>query len=274
MEIKTSEIQSLTPIIITNYEELKKELTEKTDFYKNMVYSEENIKEAKTDRANLNKLEKAINDEKIRIKNIFLKPHEDFESKCKELMALVKDASTNIDNQIKAFESKQDEEKKAMIKDIFDSYVGEFKELINFNVIFDSKWLNKTCSYKKIEEDINHIMTKTKLDMETVNGQIEDPILNKQVKDYYFQHINDASVLSLALNEGNRIKEASKKIDEVQKQATKSNENLIPTEKTNDQQNEQKQTFDFRVTVTREQMLKLRQFLLENNIEFKPVPKN
>lgn len=274
MEIKTSEIQSLTPIIITNYEELKKELTEKTDFYKNMVYSEENIKEAKTDRANLNKLEKAINDEKIRIKNIFLKPYEDFESKCKELMALVKDASTNIDNQIKAFESKQDEGKKAMIKDIFDSYVGEFKELINFNMIFDSKWLNKTSSYKKIEEDINHIITKTKLDMETLNGQIEDPILNKQVKDFYFQHINDASVLSLALNEGNRIKDASKKIDEVQNQVTQSNENLIPTEKTNNQQNEQKQTFDFRVTVTREQMLKLRQFLLENNIEFKPVPKN
>ena len=271
MEIKTSEIQSLTPIIITNYEELKKELTEKTNFYKNMVYSEENIKDAKTDRANLNKLEKAINDEKIRIKNIFLKPYEDFESKCKELMALVKDASTNIDSQIKTFELKQDEEKKAMIKDIFDSYVGEFKELINFEMIFDSKWLNKTSSYKKIEEDINHIMTKTKLDMETINGQLDDPTLNKQVKDYYFQHINDASVLSLALNEGNRIKEASKKIDEVQKQATKTNEIPNSVDNTNEQKRE---TFDFRVTVTREQMLKLKAFLQENGIEFKPVPKN
>ena len=70
MEIKVSEIQALTPVLITNYEELKKELTEKTDLYKNIVYSEENIKDAKTDRANLNKLEKAINDEKIRIKNV------------------------------------------------------------------------------------------------------------------------------------------------------------------------------------------------------------
>ena len=198
MEIKVSEIQALTPVLITNYEELKKELTEKTDLYKNIVYSEENIKDAKTDRANLNKLEKAINDEKIRIKNVFLKPYEDFESKCKELMALVKEASTNIDKQIKDFESKQDDEKKTMIKDIFDGYVGEFKELINFDVVFDPKWLNKTCSYKKIEEDINHIITKTKLDMETINGQISDDNVRKQVIGFYFRNINNPSILSLA----------------------------------------------------------------------------
>lgn len=274
MEIKISETKELTPVVITNYEELKKQLTERAELYKNMVYSEENMKQAKSDRANLNKVKDAINDEKKRIKNYYMSAYEPIEKEFKELMAIVEEANANIDSQIKTFETKQDDEKKAMIKDIFDSYVGEYKDLIKLDMIFDSKWLNKTCSYKKIEEDINHIITKTKLDMETVNGQIEDPILNKQVKDYYFQHINDASVLSLALNEGNRIKEASKKIDEVQKQATKSNEILNPVDKAIEQPNEPKETIDFRVTVTREQMLKLRQFLQENNIEFKPVPKN
>ena len=68
MELKTEDIKALEPVKF-NYEELKKELTEKVENYKNLVYTEENINMAKKDRANLNKLKKAINDEKIRVKN-------------------------------------------------------------------------------------------------------------------------------------------------------------------------------------------------------------
>ena len=43
-----------------NHEELKKEVAEKLDKYNNMVYSPENIKEAKEDRANLNKFKQVL----------------------------------------------------------------------------------------------------------------------------------------------------------------------------------------------------------------------
>lgn len=265
MEIITSEIKDLVPVTITNYEELKKELIEKTNLYKSIVYTEETIKDAKTDRANLNKLEKAINDEKIRVKNQFLKPYEDFETKCKELMAMVKDASTNIDNQIKTFESKQDEEKGKKIREIYEQYVGEYKDLIGFSLIFNDRWLNKTYTLKKVEDDINHIFSKISMDLGTIEGQIEDATLLKQVKDFYFQNLDKVDALSLALNEKNRIIESQKKIEKIEKETKKIVEQ-IKEENAELEYERNCITLDFRVHATFEQIKKLKEFLVANNI--------
>ena len=65
MELKMNEYQ-LPEKILFNYEELKQELTEKVAHYETLVYTDDQIKEAKADRANLNRLKKALNDERIR----------------------------------------------------------------------------------------------------------------------------------------------------------------------------------------------------------------
>lgn len=257
MEIKTSEIQDLAPVIITNYDELKKELTEKTDLYKNMVYSEATIKDAKTDRANLNKLEKAINDEKIRVKNLFLKPFEDFETKCKELMALVKDASTNIDTQVKTFEAKQDEEKKELIENRYEQLIGKYKDFISLDKIWNPRWLNKTYTFQKIEEDIVHVVTKTNTDFATLEAEIKDKDILTQVKDFYFQNIDKAEVLSLAINEKNRIIESQQQIKNMENETVEQEQNLI--------------TIEFRVHATPEQLNELKKFLLINNIKIERI---
>ena len=154
MELKVEEIKALAPIQF-NYEDIKKWITEKAKEYKSMVYTEETITNAKSDRATLNKVAKALNDEKIRIKKEVLKPFEDFESKCKELQGIITDASNSIDIQVKAFETKEQEEKKKQIEDLFNTYIGDFKELIIFEQIFNQRWLNKTYTIKKIEDEIN-----------------------------------------------------------------------------------------------------------------------
>ena len=86
MELKVEEIKALEPIKF-NYEDIKKWITEKSSEYKKIVYTSETITLAKQDRATLNKVSEAINNEKKRIKNELLKPYIDFENKCKELMA-------------------------------------------------------------------------------------------------------------------------------------------------------------------------------------------
>lgn len=65
MELKMHEYQ-LPEKILFNYEELKRELTEKVSHYETLVYTDDQIKEAKADKAALNKLKKALNDERIR----------------------------------------------------------------------------------------------------------------------------------------------------------------------------------------------------------------
>ena len=65
MELKL--IPYTVPQSITwNYEELKAELTAKASEYASIVYTDDQVKAAKADRANLNRLKKALNDERIR----------------------------------------------------------------------------------------------------------------------------------------------------------------------------------------------------------------
>ncbi len=264
MELQVSEIKTLTPVAITNYEELEKQLVEKVDTYKNLVYSEENIKQAKTDRASLNKLSKAIGDERKRIKNLLLEPFTDFETKCKKLETIIDEASKNIDIQIKAFEEKEDTAKMQEIVAYFVTVVGEYSKLLDFDVIFNERWLNKTYGMDKIKQDIDHVIAKAKTDIECIDGQIEDTEIRKQVKDYYFKNIANPTVLSLSLQEANRIKETNKKINELESNADKKNVNT-------EVQEEKKYLviLNFRTYIeTKEQLDCLKKCLVENKIKF------
>ena len=275
MELKVEEIKSLAPVKF-NYEDIKKWVTEKAAEYKSVVYTPETITLAKQDRATLNKVSDAINNEKKRIKNELLKPYVDFENKCKELMAIVDDASKTIDKQVKEFEEKEQNEKKEQIRAIFETYIGQLKDLIDFEFIFNPRWLNKTFTMKKIEEEINHLIIKTHDDLSVINAQIKDENINKSVKSYYFSNINNASVLGDALQEGMRIEENNKKLEELKNKQnmTKSEEKTTESSQniTNNEQNVTNHAglrqIDFRVWVTNEQMMKLRDFLKSNNIEY------
>ena len=69
MQLEVQEIQALEPVKF-NYEDIKNWLITKTKEYKDVVYTPETITLARQDRATLNKVSSAINDEKKRIKNV------------------------------------------------------------------------------------------------------------------------------------------------------------------------------------------------------------
>lgn len=63
---------NLVQDISWNNEELKAEISAKMKDYKGLVFTEETIKEAKKDRASLNKLRSAFEDERKRIKKLYM----------------------------------------------------------------------------------------------------------------------------------------------------------------------------------------------------------
>ena len=272
MELKVEEIKALAPIQF-NYEDIKKWVTEKAKEYKSVVYTEETITSAKTDRATLNKVAKAINDEKIRIKKEVLKPFEDFENKCKELQNIITDASNSIDVQVKAFEEKEQNEKKDNIRNIFNAYIGDFKEVIDFEKIFNPRWLNKTYTIKKIEEEINHLIVKTNDDLSVIENTIDDELLLPYIKGFYFKNINDSAVLGNSLQEYQKEIESRKKLDELYKsQEAKKEINASNTKQDAPMQvTEEKLQIDFRVIATREQFMKLKEFLEINKIDYRRI---
>lgn len=94
--------QSIPQAIVFNFDELKKELAEKITPYKSLAVTEDDLKGAKSDKANLNKLKKALNDKRIEVKKEYMQPLEVFEGQVKELVSIVDEGIVNIDSQVKA----------------------------------------------------------------------------------------------------------------------------------------------------------------------------
>ena len=58
-----------------NFEEIKAFLAARLDAYRNLVYSEDSLKQAKADKATLNKLKKALDTRRKEIKAVYMEPY-------------------------------------------------------------------------------------------------------------------------------------------------------------------------------------------------------
>ena len=200
-------------------------------------------------------------------------------------MEIVEDDSKKIDKQIKDFEEKENNQKKVEIENYFYANVGDYKDLIDFEKIFNPRWLNKTYTKKKIEDEINHLFVKTNDDMKVIDNQIKDESINKSVKNYYFTNISEPSVLGNALQEGMKIDENNRKLEELKKAQedkntinVETNENHELTKESYEQlenvfsSNKEKiLQIDFRVFATKEQFMRLKEFLETNKIDYRRI---
>ena len=97
--------------VIWNYQELRADLETALADYQSRVYTEDMLTEAKEDRAKLNKLKKAINDERIAREKEYMQPFNEFKAQAKELCDLIDTASSGISEQLDSFEAKRVAEK-------------------------------------------------------------------------------------------------------------------------------------------------------------------
>ena len=182
-----------------NYEELKGGLQESLKKYQNLVYTSQNIKEAKDDRATLNALKKSLNDEKIKIKKEFEVPYKDFEDKIKELIELVDKPASEIDKQVKIFEEAEKAKKRESIENIYAENIGSYADLIPLQQIYDSRWENKTYKETDIKKEIQDIVKKADSDIKVITELKSE--FEFQIKDTYFRTLD----LGQALVEKQRL---------------------------------------------------------------------
>lgn len=167
MELRVNEVQ-LPEQILFNYEELKQELTEKVSHYETLVYTDSQIKEAKADKANLNKLKKALNDERIRREKEYMQPFNDFKAKINEIISIIDKPVAVIDKQVKEYEEKQKAEKKQKIYDFWREQTT--LSHVQFEQIFNEKWLNASASMKSIQEEIVARLEQIEKDLATLSN--------------------------------------------------------------------------------------------------------
>lgn len=225
MELKIynpSEENGFLKAIEWNYEELKAELSQKLEDYKGLVYTEEQIKEAKADRAKLNALATAIDSKRKEIKKQCLQPYEQFEAQIKDLLALIKEPVTLIDTQIKDFEEEKKKKKLEEVKELFEKLkaeAGEELEFISFEQIFEDKFLNASTSLKQVETVINNIFNSVKCNLKTI----------AELKDYSFEATEvykETLNLNTALEKAKYMVDMAerKKVEEEKREQEKSEE--------------------------------------------------
>ena len=204
LEVKKVDFPQL---IEFNYNELKQEITAKAALYKNMIYTDDRIKEAKADKAQLNKFITALENERKVIKKQCLKPYEDFEKKIKELVAIVNEPVMLIDTQVKAYEDKQKEEKLEKIKELWEG--TEHPEWLQCNQIFDQRWLNATCSLKKVQEAIDASLEQIAADVKSLEALQE---FSFEAIECYKQTLD----INRAIAEGQRLADIQKRKTEAE----------------------------------------------------------
>ena len=195
-----------------NYEELKGGLQESLKKYQNLVYTSQNIKEAKDDRATLNALKKSLNDEKIKIKKEFEVPYKDFEDKIKELIELVDKPASEIDKQVKIFEEAEKAKKRESIENIYAENIGSYADLIPLQQIYDSRWENKTYKETDIKKEIQDIVKKADSDIKVI-AELKSEF-EFQIKDTYFRTLD----LGQALVEKQRLEKQKELLTTIKQQ--------------------------------------------------------
>lgn len=210
--MQTDLATALPAVLEFNFEDLKKALAERMELYRGLVVTEDGIKAAKQDRADLNKLREAIEAKRKEVKKACMAPYTEFEGRVKELVQLVDAPIAAIDGQLKEYEEKRRAEKRAEIAAIYEETVGELKGILPFERLWRDEWYNTAWSMKKIREAIVAAEGKTASDLEvlsTVESEFAEAVRLKYL---------EALDLNAALAERARLQERAAKLREYEEQ--------------------------------------------------------
>ena len=259
--------------VVFNYESLKKDLTNALTDYQGRIYTEDMIAEAKSDKAKLNALKKALSDERVARKKEFEAPFKTFEDQIKDLCGIIDNVTSGISEQLDAYEQKRIEEKKTAIREMFSEIAAEYDALdfITLDKIYNAKWENKTATDKAIATEITGHFEQAIRDLEVI---AQMPNFSFEAKEVYKRTLD----LNQAIAEGKRMNDIAeaKRQDALRKaqeeiEARKHIEelNALPkNEATSEPISEAEPTYEvaFKCRVTRSQAIALKDFCTKNGI--------
>lgn len=293
MELVLNSADVNLPQSIANLEQLKEELIPRLEKYNNLIVTEDSIKAAKDDKAALNKLKKAIEEQRISIKKMYLGPYNVLESQCKEVVALIDAPVKAIDSQIKKFEEIEKQNKYKELEAAFTALHAP--EWVTINDVLNPKWENKTQKLDSLKTEMAESVSKLNEDFSKLSEMYGEspiylPVLNryKQTKDFSQTAVYAVQLEQEYKKEQERKAEEERKraeveaakqvesIQNVQEQPTpRNNTTILPTEQTavsvDSEQSEPMLKGKFAIECTKAQLIALRDFMISQGIKFESI---
>lgn len=256
-----------------NFEELKAELSKKVEKYETLAYTEDQIQEAKKDRAALNKLKAALNDERLRREREYMKPFQVFKDQVNEIREIIDKPIKIIDEQLEGYEEDRKRKKREEIGAYWTQETTH-PDWITLPLIFQDKWLNASYSMTQIKKDIDSKVGQINYDMETL----------EMLPEYSFEAVEVYKTtldMNKAIAEGQRLADIQKRKEEAEK-AEKELMAKVEEEEAEaimadmeaeanpapEQKEEKKMMVKFEVELTVDQAKELREFFQERGIRF------
>lgn len=283
-----------------NFEELKAEVAAAADSYVVSVYTDDTIKQAKADRAKLNKFVDALKNKRTEIRKKLLEPDEQFGKEVQEVIGIVQKAVDNIDSQVKDYERRQREEKTEKIREFYEDNIHDIRDCLPFERVMKPEYALASTTMKSVKADILNMIQKVDEGLAILNDV--DSKFSGDMKEVFLQTYD----IGAAMAERNRLEaaeekrkayeeERARKMAEREARLKEETERVMaagnnlpskeirekeavnvrpePDTAGNHQTGEPVSILDFRVYVTRKQMMDLKSFLKENGIRFEAVPK-
>lgn len=268
----------ILPEIQWNNKELKQEIEQKAKEYANIVYSEAQEAEMRKDRATLNRLVTAFETQRKQVKKFYQSPYEKFEAQVKEVLAPVREAIGSIDNGLAEIDRQYRVMKTSKMQEFYEKHVGALRGIVPFQKTVNEENYRKSVTDKKLEQYYTTFFKKVDEDMEAIEE------LPERFRDKALLRYADTLSLTEALREGKRLEaleaelEARRNRKKQQAAATPSGQEKAPVQETKQESTEEAQPqaetapqlfhMTFCVMGTREQLMGLRQYMIDNNIQF------
>lgn len=162
----TLDVRELTlGTLTTNALQLRDHVAATLERYTPENYSEDNVDQAKADRAILNKAAKDLNDRRIQLERDWNAPLQEFKIIIGDTVKMISDGSAKIDAVVKGVESKAKAEKRAAIEELWEK---KGITLLPLSKLWDERWLNKTKRLPAIEKEIGEKLLKIEAELDTL----------------------------------------------------------------------------------------------------------
>lgn len=151
-----------TPLVITfDVDALNAAVDTVLEPYEGRIVAENEIPGIKSEMAALNKVKEKLESARKEIAGQISAPVKEFEAKVKGIVQRLVDGRGKLDAQVKAFETKQREDRKDSVQAIIDE-VLEPAKLDGFTIAIDERWLNKSAKEKEIRAEVENITLREK----------------------------------------------------------------------------------------------------------------
>jgi len=262
---------SIGAFSIKNFEEIKEKLGGALKKYETVEVTDEFYAEAKTTRAELNKVSKALDDRRKELEKRYMEPFNVGKAQITELVNMVKEVSGKIDAGIKTIEEKKRQEKEEQIKTLFSEIDNPHK--VELKAIWTESWLNAGTSLKKVRAEIEAFLTKVDDEVKTITDTVyvDEPKRANEAKKFYLENGYD---LKAALAKEKELydythRSASAHVEAPTAPAPAQEE--IPVGPGPVEEAPKNESICFRVYGTRDELLALGNYIKEHNLRFETL---